>query len=27
MFDVERVEARCRKALLGGGGMNRPIKV
>jgi hypothetical protein len=27
MMDWEKVEARCRKALLGGGGAHRPIKV
>lgn len=27
MKDWEKVEARCRKALLGGGGANRPVKV
>lgn len=27
MIDVEKVETRCRKALLGGGGMHRPIQL
>jgi hypothetical protein len=27
MTNWEKVDARCRKALLGGGGANRPVKV